>query len=180
MYGKTDDPEFSHVEGYEDHDVNVLCTYDRDKKLTGLIVNLACPSQVSEAEYRISADFWHETRTELRKRLGESVFLLAQNGASGDQSPHILYNHRAEARMLRLKGLTESTPGIPDRNLGAPDALRREIADRISRAVLDAFPHIAREIDDTPTFEHRTEIVELSRRALTQADADEANAEAGT
>ena len=31
MYGKTDDPEFSHIEGYEDHAVNLLCTYDAEK-----------------------------------------------------------------------------------------------------------------------------------------------------
>jgi hypothetical protein len=68
MYGRTDDPEFSHVEGYEDHSVNLLCTWDREGALTGLAVNIACPSQASETSFKISADFWHDTRTELRGR----------------------------------------------------------------------------------------------------------------
>ena len=28
MYGQTDHPDFSHVEGYEDHSVNLLYTWD--------------------------------------------------------------------------------------------------------------------------------------------------------
>jgi len=45
MYGRTNDPNFSHIEGYEDHYVDLLFTWDPDGKLTGIIVNLACPSQ---------------------------------------------------------------------------------------------------------------------------------------
>jgi len=33
MYGKTNTPEFRGIEGYEDHAVDVLCFYDREKKL---------------------------------------------------------------------------------------------------------------------------------------------------
>ena len=87
MYGKTDDPDFRNVEGYEDHSVNLLFTYDRDSQLTGVVVNLACPSQVSESLFELSADFWHETRQELRKRLGAGVQVLGQASAAGDQSP---------------------------------------------------------------------------------------------
>jgi len=37
MYGNTDDPHFSHVEGSEDHSVNVLATWDAKRTLTGHI-----------------------------------------------------------------------------------------------------------------------------------------------
>ena len=178
MYGKTDDPEFSHIEGYEDHAVNLLCTYDADKKLTGMIVNLACPSQVSEISYHLSADFWHDTRVELRRRFGDNLFVLPQNSASGDQSPHVLFNQAAEARMLYLKGLTDHMPEKLDSNLGAPSALRKEIALRIADAISAILPAVNREIDMAPVFRHRVETVELSRRDLTQADVDEALAEA--
>ena len=40
MYGKTDKPEFLHIEGYEDHGVDLLFTYDVARKLTGMIVNV--------------------------------------------------------------------------------------------------------------------------------------------
>ena len=57
LLGKTDAPDFSHLEGYEDHSVNLLYTWDKKSKLTGIVINIACPSQVSVLEYFISADF---------------------------------------------------------------------------------------------------------------------------
>jgi hypothetical protein len=71
MYGPTDRADFSHVEAGEDHSVNLLYTWDAQGKLTGVVVNVACPAQVSEGGLQFTADYWHETRNELRKRLGE-------------------------------------------------------------------------------------------------------------
>jgi hypothetical protein len=162
MYGKTDDPHFSHIEGYEDHGVNVLALWDVERRLTGLVVNLACPSQVSEHLFQISADYWHETREELRRRLGSDIFILAQNSAAGDQSPHLQLNRRAEERMWRLAGRTQ----------------RQEIAVRIADAVTGILPFIEREIDPNPALAHRAATVPLSRRPLSQEDVDEALTEA--
>jgi hypothetical protein len=36
MYGQTNKPEFSHLEGSEDHGVEIMCTYDIKHKLTGM------------------------------------------------------------------------------------------------------------------------------------------------
>ena len=33
MYGNTNDPQFRHIEGYEDHAVDILCFYDAQKRL---------------------------------------------------------------------------------------------------------------------------------------------------
>lgn len=162
MYGKTDDPHFSHIEGYEDHTVNVLALWDAAGRLTGLVVNLACPSQVSEHLFQISADYWHDTREELRRRLGPDIFILAQNSAAGDQSPHLQLYRKAEERMWRLAGRTQ----------------RQEIAVRIADAVEGMLPFIRQEIDLAPVLLHRVETVSLSRRPLTEADVAEAQAEA--
>ena len=72
-YGNTNSPDFSHIEGGEDHSVNVMATDNQGGALTGLVVNVPCPSQVSESEYTLSADYWHETRLELRARLGSGL-----------------------------------------------------------------------------------------------------------
>ena len=178
MYGNTNDPDFSHIEGYEDHSVNVLGTWNKKGKLTGLVVNVACPSQVSEHSYQISADYWHDTRQELRRRLGKDLFILPQNSASGDQSPHLMLQRPAETRMLRLKGLIPSVAQKPDKNLGAPEALRKEIAERLADAVTKILPFVEKEKDAHPCFAHRVETVELSRRPLTEQDVKEARAEA--
>ena len=162
MYGKTDDPEFSHVEGYEDHSVNVLATWSKARRLTGLAVNLACPSQVSESSYLISADYWHEVREELRRRLGAGLFVLSLNSAAGDQSPHILIGKRAEERMWRLMGRTQ----------------RQDIGVRVADAVAAIVPHMEKEADWNPRFAHWVETVALSRRNLTEQDVKDALAEA--
>ncbi len=162
MYGNTDDPHFSHVEGYEDHNVNVLGVWDAECRLTGLVVNLACPSQVSEHSFQLSADYWHDTREELRRRLGSGLFVLAQNSAAGDQSPHIQLGKAAEARMWRLTGRTQ----------------RQEIAVRIADTVTAMLPYIEAETKWNPSFAHRVETVQLSRRLLTEQDVLDAQAEA--
>ncbi|MBM4050658.1 MAG: hypothetical protein FJ279_36640, partial [Planctomycetes bacterium] len=162
MYGNTNAPGFSHIEGYEDHSVNLLCTWDAERQLTGLVVNLACPSQVSESAFVVSADYWHETRQELRRRLGTGLFVLPQCSAAGDQSPHHIIGRATEDRMLKLKGRTQ----------------REEIGARIADVVMTILPHLQQDIAWQPAFAHRVETVEISRRLLTEADVTEALAEA--
>ncbi|MCC6859564.1 MAG: hypothetical protein IT158_13425, partial [Bryobacterales bacterium] len=105
MYGKTDREDFSHIEGYEDHAVDLLYFWNGNR-LTGVAINISCPSQEVEGEYYVSADFWGDVRTELRKRHGPDLFIYPMTGASGDQSPHLLFRQRAEAAMLQRRGLT--------------------------------------------------------------------------
>ncbi|MFN4227618.1 MAG: hypothetical protein ACK4F0_05710 [Candidatus Ratteibacteria bacterium] len=154
MYGKTDDSNFSHIEGYEDHSLNIMATFDKEKKLTGFVVNISCPSQVSEHEFLISADYWYETRNELRKRFGENIFVLAQCSSAGDQSPHILINKKGEERMLILSGRTE----------------REEIAIRIADGIEKILPLIKKEIFYDPTFSYIYKKIPLSRRKITEEE----------
>ena len=153
MYGKTDQPDFSHIEGCEDHSVNLLCTWSADRKLTGILINVAVPSQASGGS-RITADFWHDTRIELRKRLGPGLFVLPQCSAAGDQSPVVLVGKKAEARMERLTGRSR----------------REQIAVRIADAVTSVLPVMEKTVEWSPAFSHRMEQVELSRRRLSEQD----------
>jgi hypothetical protein len=165
MYGATDRPDFSHIEGYEDHAVNLLFTWDRGKRLTGVVINVACPSQVSESIYQISADFWHDTREELRRRLGDHLFVLPQASAAGDQSPHLIgrrnKRENAEQRMERITGRNR----------------RQQIAVRIADAVTSVLPHIEKTLEWNPAFAHRFEQVELTRRLISERDVAEAVSE---
>ena len=162
MYGQTNAPLFSHIEGYEDHSLGLLATVDAAGKLTGLVVNVPCPSQTSENEFVLSADYWCETRAELRARFGKDLFILPQCSAAGDQSPHLLYDAQAVGRMLGLKGRT----------------VRQEIAQRITSGVEDVLPFVMATADHSPKLVHRVEKVDLPMSALTQADVDAALAEA--
>lgn len=173
MYKRPDTPGFSHVEGYEDHSVNMLFTWDDKNKLTGIVLNIPCPSQVTESKYLISADYWNETRIELRRRLGDEIHILPQCSAAGDQSPHVLIGEKAEARMQKLM--------FPDSLTGGQTlAQRKQIALRIADAVTSVLPYMKSNIDRNPVFEHKMEIVELSRRLIDTSDVNDALRESET
>ena len=171
MYGNTDTETFSHIEGYEDHSLNLLAAYDPAGALTGLVVNVPCTSQVSEQDYTLSADYWHEARIELRRRLGEKLFILPQCSAAGDQSPHLLFEKRGAQRMLELKART----------------VRQEIAHRIADSVEETLRYAglpagraARRPCDEPLLRHRVEPLDLPMRPLTEEDVRAAAKEAET
>jgi len=148
MYGKTDAANFSHVEGYRDDGVEMLFCWSAEKKLTGIVVNLACTSQETEHLEEISADFWHETRQEIRRRVGSDVFILAQCAAAGDQSPHLLFRGRAEEIMALRRGLSR----------------RQEIARRIAGAVEDVFPVAQGDVLTSLVFRHEVVSVDLPEK----------------
>ena len=85
-------PNFTELEGGNDSGIELIYTFDKNKKLTGVVANIACPSQVLEQRSFISADFWGRAKANVRETLGDDVYLLGLGGAGGDQSkPFILY-----------------------------------------------------------------------------------------
>ncbi len=104
MYGDTGDPKFSHYEAGADHCIQFLYTVDGEGRMTGVIVNLSCPSQCSMEDEMLSADYWHETRQEIRRRHGAGFFVLGQCAPAGDLETFPLHNLRGEERRLRLSG----------------------------------------------------------------------------
>ncbi len=136
MLGKACRADFSHIEGYEDHTVNILATYSADcQEMTGIIINIAAPSQVMRG-YLISADFWHETREKLRRRLGSKLFILPQLSAAGDQNWMPLVERPAYERMGRLAGRVSSEE-LADRiaNSAGRDLTREERIARVENAL---------------------------------------------
>ncbi len=158
LYGSTDHPDFSHMEGYDDHTMHILATYDEKSQLTGIVINIPCPSQANEGDWKLSADFWHDVRKELRSRLGDHVFIHAQTSAAGDQAPHVLLERRAEGRMRDLTGRT----------------LCQELGLRIADGVTRVLPVIESEIDWKPAFFHHVEMLNLPRRMIPAEDVEDA------
>ncbi len=122
MYGGTDDPAFSHIEGYEDHSLDMIFVWSKNGRLNGVVLDIPCPSQVEEHLTVFSADYWHDVRVDLRRRLGSGLFVLPLCGAAGDQSPHFLLYRQQEEEMRERRGLSE----------------RQEIARRVGDAVESA------------------------------------------
>jgi len=90
MYGETNRKDFIGMEAGNDDEVRMLFTWDAKDRLTGVIVNVACPAQVMEAQYVVSADFFGELRSRIRVIYGPQVCVLAQVSAAGDQAPRNL------------------------------------------------------------------------------------------
>ncbi len=172
MYGNTNHSNFSHIEGHEDHSLNLLYTWDKQENLTGVVVNVPSPSQVTESLFLISADFWHETRVELRKRLGENIFVLPQCSAAGDLSPHIRIGEKAEARMQKIMFPELEKTG------DSTEGLRKDISVRIADAVISVLPYMKDNIEWDPVVKHHLEVVELSRRLIGPEDVLDGQKEA--
>lgn len=163
MYGLTEavQDRFRHIEGYEDHCIQILATYDLHDQLTGIVLNIPCPSQGEGNRHEISADWWHEAREALRQRYGADIHILPQCSAAGDLTSHLIYGKRAHERMLALKGRTA----------------HQEIARRIVNAVDDALPHMAKGIERKVDLRHRVDEVPLTMNRLTEQHLAEAREE---
>lgn len=145
MYGNTARDDFKSFEGSADPGLPLLFFWTPEQQLTGVLVNLPCPSQETESLKQLSADFWHETRIELKERLGEEVFILAQSAAAGDISPHRTIRKKAEEIMLERKGIS----------------YRQEVARRIANAVEDVLPGAKDNIDYELPFRHVIRLLDL-------------------
>jgi len=153
MYGKSDRPDFQGLEGGDDHGVEILFFWDETKKMTGTVINLACPSQVVEGRLFVSADFWGPVREQLKSLLGEDLYVYAMVSAAGDQSP----------RDLVRRGRNE--PSMRD------TAGQQEMARRIVNAVRYAYDTNQTEAVSDPEFRHHTEELVLPARKVTDEEA---------
>lgn len=183
MYGMEDDPRMLHAEGHVDNSLNVLATYTPCGKLTGLVINLACPSQVSEAWKVVSADYWNEVRESVASRYGKNVYILPQCSPAGDLSPHKILNRRADERMMLLK--QQQNKALPnwkwitrvyDHDYGM--ARRREIARRIMAGLEDVIPAISATATGDLIFKYSRRVLELPPRLITAAEAKAATEKA--
>ncbi len=153
MYGNTNDAKFRHIEGYEDHSVDILCFYDEKKQLKATAITLACPAQ-SAGSGSVSADFWHDVRELLQKRHGKELCVLGFCAPAGDQSPSRLYGKQGEVRMDRLRGLTKT----------------QELGRRIASAFEDVAGVIANDIRTDVPLVHLVRQVDLPARIVTEAE----------
>lgn len=153
---KVNTPDFSHVEGFEDPTLQLLYTWDANGELTGIVANIASPAQTTQNRSVVSADYWHEVRQELRKRFGENLFVLPQLSAAGDQMSRQTIYARAENRMRELEGIS----------------YRQQIANRVANAAESIYSVMKNHIEWSPRLAHCGEIVPLTRRVLSESDAE--------
>lgn len=90
MWGETNLANFEELEAGNDSGIEIIYTFDKNKQLSGVIANIACPAQVVEQREFISSDYWGKVKENLRKHFGKNVFVLGLCSAAGDMCPRDL------------------------------------------------------------------------------------------
>ena len=160
MWGDTNTANFVALEGGNDSGIELLYTFDKDRNLTGVWANIACPAQVLEQRSFISADYWGRVKAILREKLGDHIFLLGICGAAGDQCPRDL-----------VRWVNPETP-IDDPNVQRPNYIPRKadpsmydisgcnrVGQRIANEILSVYEEIT-QYHSAPIFHH--EVVDLN------------------
>ncbi|HRU07028.1 MAG TPA: hypothetical protein P5137_14775, partial [Candidatus Brocadiia bacterium] len=156
MYGRTDRPDFIGMEAGEDSGVDLLFFRDGRGQPTGVVVNLACPAQVMEATYCVTADYVGEMRRNLRQRFPKDFHVLAQIAPAGDQSPRDLArNYRGEPDMWNESGVVE---------------VGRRLAEAVERGFASVSPARVRRLP----FRHTVASVRLPLRRVSKAEVRQA------
>ncbi len=158
MYGNTNRPDFVNLEGMDDDDVGSIFFFDQLDNLKAVIVNVACPSQVVEAQSSINADYWLPVRENLKARYGEGIVVLGWGAAAGDMSPRPLLHKAANARMRSLRGINEM----------------QELARRIDLSVSQTFDAAQKEKYADPVLKHVAVTLQLPLNKISEAQYQEA------
>ncbi len=168
MYGSTSDDNFSHYEAGADHFINIMFTFNRDSVMTGAIINVPCPSQNSEHDEMLSADYWHDVREAIHARYG-NIYILPQCAAAGDLSPRILHYQKAQQRRFVLK-YGDAIPGLKMEDTAKSNlerAARRDIAGRIAEAFDEVLDWARKDIRTDVRLKHVVRTIRLTKRRIT-------------
>ena len=156
MYGDTTRRDFIGMEAGEDSGVEMLFTCDENGRKTGMILNVACPSQSMESTYVVSSDFAGATRELLKREYGDDFRTIYQISPAGCQSPRDLVRHyTAEPDFWHADGVPV-------------------LANRLLAAVKNAD---LRPVEYEPLLKHTVATVALPRRRASYREFEEATAE---
>ena len=174
MWGDVNTANFVSLEGGNDSGIELLYTFDKNKKLTGVVANIACPAQILEQRSFISADYWGRAKAIVREKLGQDVFMLGLCGAGGDQCPRDL-----------VRWVDPETP-IDDPNVKRPNLLKRKAdpsmydvsgcnraGKRIANEIVSVFEEIT-DIKEEAIFKHKVIHLNLPLRKATMSEYDKA------
>lgn len=177
MWGDANSANFTALEGGNDSGIELIYFYDESEKLTGVVANIACPSQVVEHRSFISSDYWGKVKIFLREKFGEDLFVLGLCSAAGDQCPRDL-----------IRWVNPETP-IDDPNIERKTYIERKadpsmfdikgtikVGKRISNEIVSVFEEIE-EKEESAELVHKVLKVDLPLRRVTKTQYEEAVAE---
>ena len=176
MWGDTNTAVFEALEGGNDSGIELMYIFDENKKLTGILANLACPAQCVQHRLFVSPDFWGEVKMLLRKRFGEEIFLVPFCSAAGDQCPVDLIRWVEPESDLNDPNCKRNNPPKRKADPSMFDlAGMKKTGKRIANEIIDVYEDGLDELIDSAEFEHQVHEMPLPIRRVTLEDI--ANAE---
>lgn len=176
MWGDSNSANFTELESGNDSGIEMLFTYNLDKKLTGVIANVACPAQVLEHQSFISSDYMGKVRERIQAKYGKEVGFLGLISPAGDMCPRDLVRWvDAEIKLNDPNIFREKI--IPRR--ADPSMFDIAGCEKVARRVSD---EIFYELDDVKEYvsdtvlTHKTMTVDLPVRRVTIEERDRAEA----
>ena len=174
MWGDTDTATFTELECGNDSGIELLFTYDENKKLTGVVANVACPAQVLEHRSFISSDYWGKVKSLLRKEYGEDIFLLALCSAAGDQCPRDMIRWVEPETPINDPNIVRNNVTVRVADPSMFDIKGCElIGRRIANEIFYAAESVSEFVGETE-LEHRNITVDMPVRRVTPAETEAA------
>ena len=174
MWGDADTATFDALEGGNDSGVELIYTFDKNKKLTGVVANIACPAQILEQRSFISADFWGRAKANIREKLGKDVYLLGLGGAGGDQCPRDLVRWVDPETPIDDPNVKRENPKKRKADLSMYDISGcNRVGKRIANEIVSVYEEIE-ELKDTAELTHMVLDLDLPLRKATISDYNNA------
>lgn len=181
MWGDTNKAAFESLEAGNDSGIELMYVFDENKKLTGVVANLACPAQCVQHRLFVSPDFWGEVKVLLRERFGEDVYLLALCSAAGDQCPVDLIRWVEPESDVHDPNITRKNPLYRKADPSMFDiAGMKKTGKRIAREIIDVFEDGLDELITDPEFIHEVHWMQLPVRRVTLEEEAQAKKEIET
>lgn len=174
MWGDTNMANFTELEGGNDSGIELMFTYNANKKLTGIIANVACPAQVLEHQLFISSDYMGKLRKKIQDKFGKDVCLLGMIAPAGDQCPRDLIRW-VDSPICKNDPNISRDYVIP-RNAD-PSMFDIKGCERVARRIFEEISYALEEVTEYVTeteMVHKTLIVDMPVRKVTIAEKDAA------
>ncbi len=172
MWGDADSAAFTHLEGGNDSGVELLYTFDKDKNLTGVVANVACPAQVLEHRSFVSSDYWGKTKKYLREHFSDKLYVLGLCSAAGDQCPRDLVRWVQPETPINDPNIVREHPRDRRADPSMFDVKGAEkIGRRLSREIIDVYGELEDYFDECELI-HCSEKLNLPLRTVSPEEAE--------
>ena len=175
MWGNTDTAVFAELEGGSDTGIELLYIFNNTDKLSGIVVNLACPAQCVQHRLFISPDFWGEVKVLLRKHFGDDIYILAQCSAAGDQCPVDLIRWVEPESPVNDPNIERVSPKKRKADPSMFDIKgMQKVGKRIANEIIDIYENDLEKPMENAEFKHKVSIIQLPIRRVTLKDVHDA------